>query len=178
MKPAERKRCRQHRRSPLWLPIPERPPGTRPGSDRFTTVLFSREMLRTALRCVALLSATALLAGAQCAAMCLAEPSAHGTHAGEGQGHHNGSQHEHSDGSSAPKPDHQGSGSPCAEHVSHVFAVERSNLEFAPAMTAFYALATSTTDLIPTPTFSAPSAKAHPPPGASDSGAFTTVLRI
>jgi len=133
------------------------------------------------LRCVALLSVSAVLASAHCAALCVL-PSfgdCHEHHSQPISGHRTSSGHEHGDDQSSPAPDHHNSDSSCPNHSAYLLGAQKSNIEFSPAFTAVsYALPGTGVAWVPDLAFSAYALMTHPPPGGSDPRTLTTVLRI
>jgi len=133
------------------------------------------------LRCVALLSVSAVLASAHCAALCVL-PSigeSHQQHSQPISGHHASSCHENGRDQSSPDPDHHNSDSSCPDHSAYFFGAQKSNIDFSPAFTtALYALPGTGVAWVPDLAFSAYALMTHPPPGGSDPRTLTTVLRI
>lgn len=133
------------------------------------------------LRCVALLSVSAVLASAHCAALCVL-PSfgeSHQQHSRPTSGHHASSCHENGDDQSSPAPDQHNSDSSCPDHSAYLFGAQKSNIDFSPAFTkVLYALPGTGAAWVPDLAFSVYSFMMHPPPGGSGPRTLTTVLRI
>lgn len=134
-------------------------------------------MLGMAARGVALLLVGALMAMAQCAAICLAEPAGHDIPAHEPPNHHHG-HHSHHEDSSAPSPHHHGSDAPCGDHNNHLYAIEKRGVDFAPATSVLYSAVDCTAGLVSSVVFAVLQGNAHSPPGVQCPKASTTVLRI